>query len=85
MPYSCYKYVTLLLYSPYSIAKAEEIYSHFQILFINLSLFIAHNMHLQCEYKYECDYNEYECEYEREHEHTIYNPRITKSRSRIPS
>lgn len=44
-------------------------------------------MHLQCEYKYdyEYEYNEYECEYEREHEHTIYNPRITKSRSRIPS
>lgn len=40
-------------------------------------------MHLQCEYKYECE-SEYN-EYEREHEHTIYNPRITKSRSRIPS
>lgn len=40
-------------------------------------------MHLQCEYKYDYEY-EYN-EYEREHEHTIYNPRITKSRSRIPS
>lgn len=64
---------------------AEEIYSHFQILFINLSLFIAHNMHLQCEYKYDYEYEYNECEYEREHEHTIYNPRITKSRSCIPS